>query len=208
MHWVRPRSGHGFSPRPTPYLIATYPIADGGHAWSVGRALDRERAVDEVLHVLQGPGGPERSGLVDDADLDGELVIAKEIPHLREPVIHGKDRLPARGREGLEDVDDLRLVDEGDEGFRSSQCEGTKALAETPGDDHGLHLLSEAGPRLSNFCPSGSFGDDRDDVVSPEDDGPDPADVVFLRLLRILEDHVHVIVVSDELPLEDAIVLQ
>jgi hypothetical protein len=37
----------GFSPRPTPYLIATYPIPDGGHALSVGRALDRDRAVDE-----------------------------------------------------------------------------------------------------------------------------------------------------------------
>jgi hypothetical protein len=37
----------GFSPRPTPHLIATYPIPDGGHAYSVGRALDRDRAVDE-----------------------------------------------------------------------------------------------------------------------------------------------------------------
>ena len=37
----------GFSPRPTPKLIATYPIPDGGHALSVGRALDRDRAVDE-----------------------------------------------------------------------------------------------------------------------------------------------------------------
>jgi hypothetical protein len=37
----------GFSPRPTPYLIATYPIPHGGHALSVGRALDRDRAVDE-----------------------------------------------------------------------------------------------------------------------------------------------------------------
>ena len=38
---------HGFSPRPTPRLIATYPIPNGGHAVSVGRALDRDRAVDE-----------------------------------------------------------------------------------------------------------------------------------------------------------------
>ena len=37
----------GFSPRPTPHLIATYPIPEGGHALSVGRALDRDRAVDE-----------------------------------------------------------------------------------------------------------------------------------------------------------------
>jgi hypothetical protein len=37
----------GFSPRPTPHLVATYPIPEGGHAYSVGRALDRDRAVDE-----------------------------------------------------------------------------------------------------------------------------------------------------------------
>ena len=29
------------------WLIATYPIEEGGHAHSVGRALDRDRAVDE-----------------------------------------------------------------------------------------------------------------------------------------------------------------
>ncbi len=37
----------GFSPRPTPRLIATYKIPDGGHAYSIGRALDRDRAIDE-----------------------------------------------------------------------------------------------------------------------------------------------------------------
>ena len=37
----------GYSPRPTPKLIATYPIPDGGHAYSIGRALDRDRAIDE-----------------------------------------------------------------------------------------------------------------------------------------------------------------
>jgi hypothetical protein len=37
----------GFSPRPTPQLIATYKIPHGGHALSVARALDRDRAVDE-----------------------------------------------------------------------------------------------------------------------------------------------------------------
>jgi hypothetical protein len=37
----------GFSPRPTPCLIATYHIPEGGRAYSVGRALDRDRAVDE-----------------------------------------------------------------------------------------------------------------------------------------------------------------
>jgi hypothetical protein len=37
----------GYSPRPTPCLIATYSIPDGGHAVSIGRALDRDRAIDE-----------------------------------------------------------------------------------------------------------------------------------------------------------------
>jgi hypothetical protein len=37
----------GYSPRPTPRLIATYPVPDGGHAYSIGRALDRDRAIDE-----------------------------------------------------------------------------------------------------------------------------------------------------------------
>ena len=37
----------GFSPRPTPQLIATFPIPEGGHALAIGRGLDRDRAVDE-----------------------------------------------------------------------------------------------------------------------------------------------------------------
>jgi hypothetical protein len=37
----------GFSPRPTPSLVATYPIPHGGHALAVAKGLDRDRAVDE-----------------------------------------------------------------------------------------------------------------------------------------------------------------
>lgn len=37
----------GFSPRPTPRLVATYPIPHGGHALNVAKGLDRDRAVDE-----------------------------------------------------------------------------------------------------------------------------------------------------------------
>lgn len=37
----------GFSPRPTPELIATYPIPHGGHALAISKGLDRDRAVDE-----------------------------------------------------------------------------------------------------------------------------------------------------------------
>jgi hypothetical protein len=38
---------YGFSPRPTPELIATYKLPHGGEVVFVGRALDRDRAVDE-----------------------------------------------------------------------------------------------------------------------------------------------------------------
>jgi hypothetical protein len=37
----------GFSPRPKPCLIATYKLPGEGHALSVSKALDRDRAVDE-----------------------------------------------------------------------------------------------------------------------------------------------------------------
>jgi hypothetical protein len=37
----------GFSPRPTPQLIATYEIPHEGHALSIAKGLDRDRAVDE-----------------------------------------------------------------------------------------------------------------------------------------------------------------
>jgi hypothetical protein len=38
---------YGFSPRPTPQLIATYPIHKGGRALAISKGLDRDRAVDE-----------------------------------------------------------------------------------------------------------------------------------------------------------------
>ncbi|MEX0819235.1 MAG: hypothetical protein WD070_06570 [Pirellulaceae bacterium] len=37
----------GFSPRPTPQLVASYKLPKGGHALSVSRGIDRDRAVDE-----------------------------------------------------------------------------------------------------------------------------------------------------------------
>ncbi|MDY3554654.1 hypothetical protein R5W24_003780 [Gemmata sp. JC717] len=37
----------GFSPKPTPRLVATYRLPHGGHILNVARALDRDRAVDE-----------------------------------------------------------------------------------------------------------------------------------------------------------------
>lgn len=37
----------GFSPRPTPKLVATFPVPKGARALAVARGLDRDRAVDE-----------------------------------------------------------------------------------------------------------------------------------------------------------------
>src|SRR6267143_3212465 len=64
------------------------------------------------------------------------------------------------------------------------------------------------GVRLCIFWPCDSLRDDRDDVVSPEDNGPYAAHVVFLGLLGVLEDHVHVVVISDELSFEDPVVFE
>jgi hypothetical protein len=38
---------YGFSPRPTPQLIATYRLPQGGQALAISKGLDRDRAVDE-----------------------------------------------------------------------------------------------------------------------------------------------------------------
>lgn len=37
----------GFGQRPTPHLIATFPIPKGGHAVAISEGMDRDRAVDE-----------------------------------------------------------------------------------------------------------------------------------------------------------------
>lgn len=42
----------GYSPRPQPCLIATYPYPRGGQALSVSRGIDRDRAVDESGNQL------------------------------------------------------------------------------------------------------------------------------------------------------------
>jgi len=40
--------GHaGFSPRPMPYLVASYKLPKDGHALAISRGMDRDRAVDE-----------------------------------------------------------------------------------------------------------------------------------------------------------------
>ncbi len=42
----------GFSPRPTPELIATYKIPKGGEALAISKGMDRDRAVDESGHQI------------------------------------------------------------------------------------------------------------------------------------------------------------
>jgi len=42
----------GFSPRPTPELIATFPMPKGGEALAISKGLDRDRAVDESGHQI------------------------------------------------------------------------------------------------------------------------------------------------------------
>jgi len=42
----------GFSPRPAPRLVATFPIPKGGHALAISRGMDRDRAVDESGNQL------------------------------------------------------------------------------------------------------------------------------------------------------------
>ena len=42
----------GFSPRPTPQLVASYPVTKGGVALSISEGVDRDRAVDEAGNQL------------------------------------------------------------------------------------------------------------------------------------------------------------
>ncbi len=42
----------GFSPRPTPRLVATYKLPKGGEALAISRGIDRDRAVDEAGNQL------------------------------------------------------------------------------------------------------------------------------------------------------------
>jgi hypothetical protein len=42
----------GFSPKPTPKLVATFRVPHGGHVINVSKGLDRDRAVDESGHQI------------------------------------------------------------------------------------------------------------------------------------------------------------
>jgi hypothetical protein len=42
----------GFAPRPTPCLVATYKLPEGGHALAISKGVDRDRATDESGNQL------------------------------------------------------------------------------------------------------------------------------------------------------------
>ena len=170
--------------------------------------VDRERPVNVPPDVPNRAGRAERFRLLDHADLDAEVVGLKELAHLVEAIIDGDEDFVTHGRQRIQRVDDLGAVHERDERLRAVQRERTESRAEAARDDHELHPRYEAEARLSIFWPRRSFGDNRDDVVAPEDHGPDAPDVVLFRLFRVFEDHVHVVVVSDELPLEDPVIFE
>ncbi len=43
---------YGFSPRPTPQLVASFKLPFGGHALAISKGVDRDRAVDESGNQL------------------------------------------------------------------------------------------------------------------------------------------------------------
>jgi hypothetical protein len=89
----------GFSPGPTPYVIATFPIPGGGHALSVGRALDRDRAVDESGNPMGvfGRIGARPLSLAEQRRLflrNGQVWRVTDDP--TDPIYHRVEPKPAR----------------------------------------------------------------------------------------------------------------
>jgi hypothetical protein len=75
----------GFSPRPTPQLVATYPVTKGGLALSISEGVDRDRAVDEAGNQLSvfGRVGAKPLGLEDQQRMylrDGRLWKVSDDP--------------------------------------------------------------------------------------------------------------------------------
>jgi hypothetical protein len=105
---------YGFSPRPTPRLVATYKIPHEGHALMVAEALDRDRAVDEsgnqlavfgrvgarpfskdeVRKLFLRPDGSTWT-VIDEAD---PAFYGSQQPLLPRRISTGKDRLPVERR--------------------------------------------------------------------------------------------------------------
>lgn len=88
----------GFSPRPTPRLIATYKIPHEGHAYSIGRALDRDRAIDESGNQISvfGRVGARPMSLPEQQKMylrNGRPWYTSDDPR---DVIYGPPRFPGR----------------------------------------------------------------------------------------------------------------
>jgi hypothetical protein len=88
---------YGFSPRPTPELVATYHIPGGGCALGISKALDRDRAVDEAGNQIAVFGRVGAGPLSADEQhklylRNGVLWTVSDDP--RDPT-YGKSRHPA-----------------------------------------------------------------------------------------------------------------
>jgi hypothetical protein len=86
----------GFSPRPTPQLVASYPVTKGGLALSISEGVDRDRAVDESGNQLSvfGRVGAKPLGLDEQQRMylrNGRLWKASDDPF--DPALY---RAPAR----------------------------------------------------------------------------------------------------------------
>jgi hypothetical protein len=75
----------GFSPRPMPHLIASFPMHKGGRALAISKGIDRDRAVDESGNQLAvfGRVGARPLNLVEQQQMylhDGQLWRVSDDP--------------------------------------------------------------------------------------------------------------------------------
>jgi hypothetical protein len=93
----------GFSPRPTPHLIATFPIPKGGEALAISEGVDRDRAVDESGNQLSvfGRVGARPMNLAEQQKMylhGGQVWTASDDPRDPRYVYNGPPRIPSNSR--------------------------------------------------------------------------------------------------------------
>ncbi len=99
----------GFSPRPTPQLIATYPVKKGSRALAISKGVDRDRAVDESGNQIAvfGRIGARPLDLAEQRKLymrrDGSVWETSDNPW-DEIYNHPPSLLPAPGARGPEPI--------------------------------------------------------------------------------------------------------
>jgi hypothetical protein len=74
----------GFSPRPTPLLVATFKLPHEGHALQIGEGLDRDRAVDESGNQIAvfGRVGARPLNLDEQQRMYRQPLVGTKTPHL------------------------------------------------------------------------------------------------------------------------------